>query len=457
MGKKVRIIVSLLVVAIIGILIIPPQDNTNEVITQSNVITSDDINLDQDIIDEAFQSYSIVETERIFTESDQSLIEQFLDENDLPSSSEKFGIEVQTVLFDSYQNQYPSSSILEIPNLSVSDSEGRLLDLGSIQTSFAGIISNSDRGSETSFNLDGNVKFYLDDTLIAEKKLYFSEQGEISQSKTLDLSIVNTIPPPSFDRPKAFTFTLSDEGKDWVDGSEHTYRVVVTDINAELTSNKNIEKYLWHGEKIAYELKVKVDTRKIVVLNDENNPISIFKSDSTLQLCGSASHSEARYVSLSHGFSGGTVNVIEIDLDITDPKFNDPNYLVNAIENSNNNNNNVVATAEISKEYLASKDPYRGCSAKHCYGTDSANMCNAKIDGIPRNALVKFEILNLDNNLVDTKYVITPKSQKNYYYNYGAWTDVTDWVAINANDYYDDLQLVVGTTTNTNIIDIREP
>jgi len=266
-------------ILILSIGILPPPTETETI-----AYTFDYDNLEEFNIDNLQEiELSIVETERVFTESDQSLIEQFLDENDLPSSSEKFGIEVQTVLFDSFQSQYPSSSILSIPALELTDSEGRLLDLGSIQTSFLGILSNSDRGSETTFNLDGTVKFYLDDTLIITKKLFASEQ---SQSKTHELSIVDSI--PSFDRPKAFTFTLSDEGKDWVDGSEHTYRVVVTDINAELLSNNDIEKYSWNGEKIAYELKVKLDETKKVVLNENNNAVSIFKDDSTIQICGTA-------------------------------------------------------------------------------------------------------------------------------------------------------------------------
>ena len=106
----------------------------------------------------------------------------------MPSSSEKFGIEVQTVLFDSYQKQFPSSSILDIPQeaLSVIDEQGRVLDLGSIQTSFLGITTGSERGSEQQFNLDGTVKFYLDNDLIATKKLYSSESGD---SNTHQLTI----------------------------------------------------------------------------------------------------------------------------------------------------------------------------------------------------------------------------------------------------------------------------
>ena len=172
--------ISAIIILSIGIL--PPPQN-NDDITFTNVQ-----GFDTDTEAEYFSSFeidnlqeiefSIIESERVFTESDQSLVEQFLDENDLPSSSEKFGIEVQTVLFDSDQKQYPSSTILTIPALELTDSEGRLLDLGSIQTSFLGIVSDSDRGSETSFNMEGTVKFYLDDTLITTKKLYATEQGD---------------------------------------------------------------------------------------------------------------------------------------------------------------------------------------------------------------------------------------------------------------------------------------
>ena len=70
------------------------------------------------------------------------------------------------------------------------------------------------------------------------------------------------MPPTSFDRPKAFTFTLSDEGRDWEDKSEHTYRVVLTEVNANLDSNKDFKQFSWKGENIVYELKVTVDEKK---------------------------------------------------------------------------------------------------------------------------------------------------------------------------------------------------
>ena len=147
-------------ILILSIGILPPPQQENEINTTYTQEIKEFDNLEEfDINNLQEIEFSIIETERIFTESNDSLITRFLDENDLPSSSEKLAIEVQTVLFDSDQNQYPSSTIIGIPELSVTDEQGRLLDLGTIQTSFLAITANT----EQSFNLDGTVKFYLDD------------------------------------------------------------------------------------------------------------------------------------------------------------------------------------------------------------------------------------------------------------------------------------------------------
>ena len=389
MGKKVRIIVSLLVIAIIGVLIVPPIDESNDVITKTyetpDIVSSDDINFDQDIVDQAFQAYSIIETNRVFTTSDQSVVEQFLDENDLPSSSEKFGIEVQTVLFDSDLKQYPSSSVLSIPELSITDDQGRVLDLGTIQTSFLGINSDSERGDETSFNLDGTVKFYLDDDLITTKKLYSSETGSSDNYK---LAILDSLPPTSFDRPQAFTFTLSDEGSDWLDKSEHTYRIVVTEINAEINSNENIKKFSWSGEKIAYELKVKVDESKKVVYDYKGEAISIFKNDSTLQICGNSIYQKENSQAPQQGLK----------------TISPPSVVVR------DTGGNILTSAEHTATD-ASQGVAEGRNQKTWYGISSVNSCSEKTYGIPRDADIIFTVNGKDYP------VHTPKSQINYHLN----------------------------------------
>ena len=229
---------------------------------------------------------------------------------------------------------------------------------------------------KTSFNLEGNVKLYLDNTLIVEKKLYSSEQGN---SKTHELSLVDNLPPITFDRPKAFTFTLSDEGSDWEDKSEHTYRVVITDISAELKSNKDIEKYSWSGEQIAYELKVKLDETKKVVLGEDNYAISILKNDSTIQVCGSSMYQ-----------NGYSIKTPKLGLTTASPP-------------------SVVVT-DLDGNVLSSIEDFSAGNAGKSSGniTTYANTCSEKIGGIPRDADVIFTVNGKD-------YPIhTPLTQFNY-------------------------------------------
>ena len=410
MVKKARIIVSILVIVIIGILVIPMEsDNSDEIVTtfdnsvpnvDNTVLSATDIELDQIIVDQAIQEYSIIENARVFTESDQSLVDQFLDESGLPSSSEKFGIEVQTVLFDSAQNQYPESSILDIPELSVTDEFGRVLDLGSIQTSFLGITTDSNRGSETQFNLQGTVNFYLDDDLVAEKKLFASESGS---AESYELFIVDpfssTSIPTTFDRPKAFTFTLSDEGRDWEDQSFHTYRVVVTDIDAEIISNKDRKYFSWNGQEVVYELKVKVNENKKVVIDGFNQAIEVFKNDSTIQLCGKSSVEEIRYKGWVREVTDvPTVTVTNAYSSILVPQQNEPDW-------------NGKSYIEF-EPTLADIPRFKG---KHLFDTVTVkDSCSEKYSGIPRDTDIVIEVVDSINGRSFYE-VHTPKSQFNYY------------------------------------------
>ena len=306
----------------------------------------------EDIVNEArgITPGSIVDTDIKYTESNDSLLTQFLDSGnvDSPFATEKFGIEIQTALFDSNQNKYLNSTVFGISELSVLDEQGRPLDLGSVQTSFAGVTRNT----EKSINIWGTVKFYLDDDLIDTKELWASSSNQKSiplfvvsglsfvsrnadyarilqienelvslkneiislgeqpcvncsgrdteirirddKINTLNLELIKLkisidkkIPViPSFSERKTnFTFTLSDEGRDWKDGDNHYYRVVLTNIHANIDSDNDFKEFSWNGEYVAYELKVKVDESKIVRFDsDSNNAIQIFKSDDTIHV-----------------------------------------------------------------------------------------------------------------------------------------------------------------------------
>ena len=337
-----------LVVIFLVFLTVPNIGNTNpfesvDIVPQSA----------EDIVNEAkgINQYSVVETDELFTESNDSVLQQFLDSQniDSPLSTEKFGIEIQTALFDSDGNKSLNSTIFGVSQLSVLDEQGRILDLGSIQTSFLGITRNI----EKSANIWGTVKFYLDDNLIDTKKIWASSsnqqktplsvvsslsfvesnadyirisevENQISvlrneiitlseqyctvpcygrdteirirddkidllniELKTLNLKTVDKLPasPLFSERKTNFTFTLSDEGRDWTNNENHYYRVVLTDVNASIDSDNDFKKFSWNGEYVAYELKVRVDESKIVKFDvTTNQAVSIFKSDGTLSV-----------------------------------------------------------------------------------------------------------------------------------------------------------------------------
>jgi len=390
MVSKARILVSVLVIAIIGILLIPNESDNSKTITtvyESDIVSSDDINMDQSIIDQAIQEYSIIETNRVFTESDDSLITQFLDDQeiDTPLSTEKFGIETQVALFDSDNTVYNLSDVFGIPQLSVTDSEGRVLDLGAVQVTFESI----SKQKETTTDVYGTVEFYLDDDKVDSKYIWAS--GSNSDRLTLSLldslSITDNIAlAPSFSaqEKKNHTFTLSDEGRDWVDGSEHTYRVVITKLHANLNSEQDHKEFHWTGQHIAYELKVKVDEKKKVVYDYKGEAIQVFKSDNTIQLCGKTTEQEVPYV--------GWVN----------HQATPPNVVIK------DSDGKILLDVSFSPSQVK----HGKFGGKHAFGQIwSSSSCSEAFVGIPRNADLTFEIDNQSYN------VKTDSSQKNYYVN----------------------------------------
>ena len=237
----------------------------------------------EDIVNEAkiIGQYSVVETDELFTESNDSILQQFLDSSniDSPLSTEKFGIVTDVVLFDINNNKITYSDILGVPQLVITDDQSNVLSLSTVQVSFSGIT----KSPETSVDISGLVKFYLDDDLIATKKIWISDR---SKQTLIPLYVVDNIPPSFSERKTNFTFTLSDEGKTWKTGTVHYYRIVISELTASLNSEKEQKEFNWSGEHVAYELKVYADETRIAMITDSKNVISILKSDGTLKLCG---------------------------------------------------------------------------------------------------------------------------------------------------------------------------
>ena len=255
---------------------------------QSN--PDDQVNLD-DVAGINIFLASVVNTDEIFTESDNDAITNFLDEVGL-DGTEKFGVLTNIAIISPDGTEIDNKSnilgIAQSGTLSIVDEDGKPRDLDTIQTTFLAVTKNT----ESSINVAGTVEFYLDDTLIKTKRVWAST----TNSNNADLSVVDNLTEldnyrfnaPSFSEQekKNFTFTLSDEGKGWIDKSEHTYRVIFTDVHAFADSENDTKEFHWTGQHIAYQLTLKVDESRHTILDNANKPIAIYKSDSTLQYTG---------------------------------------------------------------------------------------------------------------------------------------------------------------------------
>lgn len=210
-------------------------------------------------------------------------------------SSPKFLIKSSTVLFDSNQVQYPTSTLVNIPlqsflpwvpkisitdsngnlisqmpKLSLTDSQGHLLDLGTVQLGLYGVTN-----VDTDVIVTGVFSVYLDDKTIYSKQ--FATQG-----KTLN----GLIPITSFGNNGVFTFTFADEGKDWKDGETHIFKIMLGNVVATVGSGDKTSIFQYSNAAPVYVLVMTVNQNKITTIGVDNKAIAIFKSDDSIQACG---------------------------------------------------------------------------------------------------------------------------------------------------------------------------
>lgn len=209
------------------------------------------------------------------------------------ASSPKFLINTQVILSDSNQQPYPYSTYVNIPlqnllglnqlsiydksgnfvdkisKLSLTDSQGHLLDLGNIKLSLYGVTNY-----DTNVVASGDFAVFLDDQLRGTKHLAI--QG-MTQNKTIPMQI-NGQP--------AYGFTFQDEGRNWIDGSQHIFKVLVGNVTATVGTGQNTQLFQYTKSAIAYVLVMTVNQNKITIIGVDNKAVAVFKADDTLQLCG---------------------------------------------------------------------------------------------------------------------------------------------------------------------------
>lgn len=320
---------------------------------------------------------SEVNTTKVFvTPPNMTGIDNVLDSIKAPSGTQKLVISVNSILFDSDQKQYPLTTYEKlspvitsligydllpsfvstgfVKPLSLTDQSGHILDLGTVQVSFTALTD-----SDQQISVTGKMRAYLDDKVVSEKTIY--AQG-IAVNKKIDLLL---------DNKNAFTFTFSDEGKDWIDKSTHIFKVTLVGLTATTTTGTTSVSYSSGvNEFLAYLLPMTLDGSKKTILGVDNKAVSIFISDDTIQSCGltqsvSISNSPIgtsnpyTIISKSGGHDAPAVTVVQ------------NGFTVAKLDG-------MSSSVSVSPDGAVSSRP------------PSSGFCTGKVTGIPRDAIVVF-------------------------------------------------------------------
>ena len=243
---------------------------------QTSVASDVVIEQNTDIASLQFELASIVQADVDFIESDQTQAQNFFDSNEIKGLvSEQFVLETSVQKFTGGNQIIPESNIFNVKSGSLVDAQGNFLDLGSLQIGFFGHVNY-----DSNLTYDVDVTFILDDKEIAKKKVSAS-------GKTVDKKLradINDV--ASGVKEKNFTFTFADEGKDWKNGETHVFKVIFSNVVAQVSDNNgNVKFFKWTGTYEPYRLSMTVDESKNTIFDsDLNKAISVFKSDGRLVL-----------------------------------------------------------------------------------------------------------------------------------------------------------------------------
>lgn len=221
---------------------------------------------------------SIQEMTPQIKDTKESRFQSFLEQIGL-ASIDQFGVATVVTLKDIANNTKTFNSILPVILLSVgiTGDDPFLLDEAEIE--FFGVLK--DTGS-SSLNLDGTVSFIIDEQVIDTKRLFTSET--VRDVNNIPLNIVDNIPPPFGDKP--FIYTYDFDETEFIDGSTHFLRVVITQLTGTYVVGGETKFIDWNGTFLAYELEFIIDETMKVIIDENGDAIQVFKNDSRLLVCG---------------------------------------------------------------------------------------------------------------------------------------------------------------------------
>ena len=234
------------------------------------------------------------------------------------ASSPKLTINVQANLLDSNQNPILSSVYIPIPTyslvpqswfaplsltklaltpsgtflgnvkpLSLTDSQGHDITLGSVQVGFYGVVPQ-----DSTILATGDYVAMLDDHV--EQAGHFVGNG-MTQNQQLLFAITGL---PSL------TFTFSDELKTVPDGSQHVFSIKIGNVTATVQNGKTSNQFQLTKTALAYVLVMTVNQQKQTVIGANNQAIAVFKSDDAV-VTTFTNQSYGDPNTFCHNFDGG--------------------------------------------------------------------------------------------------------------------------------------------------------
>lgn len=128
-------------------------------------------------------------------------------------------------------------------------------------------------------------RFVPDRSLPALRDQLDQEREKLSQLYSSQVSDVKRAVPPAFSalENKEHVLTILSDSNNWATGDEHTYRIVISEIHVVIDSEEHKE-FHFNNRHVSYALKVVADESQLAVLDEENNVIQVYKSDSKLQI-----------------------------------------------------------------------------------------------------------------------------------------------------------------------------
>ena len=279
--RKIIAIVGLAIVVVTGIITgyiaisFEEEDSAFQTITHqpANITFSVPIPVYEDEkTGEEIQPTPIVEEPSLppLPETKLSYIEQLLEKYQLGFTG-KFGVVNTATIYDISGDILDTSG--KVLAFSVTDAEGNLLDLASIVFKFDAVTSE-----KSNIIADATIDLLLDNVLVETRQLKIN-------GDTIDNSIQIQV-RKGFEINDSLNFTLSDKGNGWSDGSLHELKLIIKNLNVQLSSSSGTNNYVKAEPFTFYLLELKQDAVRKVVVSETGKQISIPKDDDKISIVG---------------------------------------------------------------------------------------------------------------------------------------------------------------------------